>query len=460
MTRDVINIPQVNRISPSVYQRLNELGICSKPRTNRGCRGGTRLRRPIKTVTVSKHIYNQNKQDGVNWKNLVNVKISSDIIDKYAKFGLLNAQSIKNKTELVQDIVIEKTVDVLALTETWLCKDDDAVVNDFTPTGYTFRHIPRGSRGGGVGLLYKDNFRVVSKPLPKNLKTFEMMDVLLSAEDKHHIRLLILYRLLPSKKRRITSSMFFDEFEPLLHRYCAMESGRLLVVGDINFHLDNPDDCDTRRFTELLDCLDLQQHVTESTHDCGHLLDAVISRRSDDLVQTTSVYNAGVSDHYFVIFDIIFPKPVVQKHVVSYRKIKSIDITEFSEDISRSTAITPSAISTLSEVVKNYNSSLKSVLDKHAPVIKKSVVVKHTTPWFNSDIRTAKQERHKLERQWRRTKLTVHHDMFKQQCKLVKKYISSAKREYLSKKVRDCGSDQKQLFSVLRSFEKKVKPKF
>lgn len=50
--------------------------------------------------------------------------------------------------------------------------------------------------------------------------------------------------------------------------------------------------------------------------------------------------------------------------------------------------------------------------------------------------------------------------MFKEQCKLVKKCITSAKREYLSKKVRDCDKDQKQLFNVLRSFEKKVKPQY
>ena len=138
------------------------------------------------------------------------------------------------------------------------------------------------------------------------------MDVLLSAKDRNHIRLLILYRLLSSKKCHITSNMFFDEFEPLMHRYCATESGRLLLVGDVNFHLDDPSDCDSSRFLDLLYSLDLVQHVKEPTHNRGHLLDAVISRQTDDLVKTTSLYNPGVSDHYIVIFDVCIPIPIDQ----------------------------------------------------------------------------------------------------------------------------------------------------
>ena len=71
-------------------------------------------------------------------------------------------------------------------------------------------------------------------------------------------------------------------------------------------------------------------------------------------------------------------------------------------------------------------------LIKHAPVKKKSVRVKHSTPWFNNDIHVAKHQRHKLERQWHHTKLTVHYDIFKSLCVVMK---NLTKRDYLSSKV-------------------------
>ena len=47
-------------------------------------------------------------------------------------------------------------------------------------------------------------------------------------------------------------------------------AGRLLVVGDFNLHIDDKEDNDTIRFKELLQSLNLQQHITCPTHKQGH----------------------------------------------------------------------------------------------------------------------------------------------------------------------------------------------
>ena len=46
-------------------------------------------------------------------------------------------------------------LDVLALTETWLCNGDNIILNELLPPGYDIRHVDRGRRGGGVTLIYK-----------------------------------------------------------------------------------------------------------------------------------------------------------------------------------------------------------------------------------------------------------------------------------------------------------------
>ena len=59
---------------------------------------------------------------------------------------------------LIKDWVVDNNIDILALTENWLQPDnkDDHIIGDLTPTGYSFYHSPRQTRGDGVGILIKD----------------------------------------------------------------------------------------------------------------------------------------------------------------------------------------------------------------------------------------------------------------------------------------------------------------
>jgi len=51
------------------------------------------------------------------------------------------------------------------------------------------------------------------------------------------------------------------------------------VCGDLNIHVDQVDDVDAVHFAQLLKSLDCIQHVSESTHVAGHILDLVISSK-------------------------------------------------------------------------------------------------------------------------------------------------------------------------------------
>ena len=59
--------------------------------------------------------------------------------------------------------VVDRDVDILVVTETWLKADAccDNITRDVTPTGYTFVHSPRlNGIIGGVGMLYRTNLKV------------------------------------------------------------------------------------------------------------------------------------------------------------------------------------------------------------------------------------------------------------------------------------------------------------
>ena len=58
---------------------------------------------------------------------------------------LLNARSINNKALFIKDYVVDHQSDILGITETWTKSDGESnrVVNELSPRGYSFIHVPR-----------------------------------------------------------------------------------------------------------------------------------------------------------------------------------------------------------------------------------------------------------------------------------------------------------------------------
>lgn len=477
-------------LNPSILERINDIGVLNKPynsyKTHRGKKAGRRrvkqipvhlTTRPPQHITdmhlritnnintiasYTRSIENSRSTDnncsaGVNLNNLINVKLSVINNNDLLRFALINVRSIKNKTESIVDLVLDKKIDVLALTETWLGNDDNHVIAECTPPGFRFDHVPRGYRGGGVGLLYKDTCKVTVIKLSGKFRTFEAMEVLLSTRDKHHIRLLIVYRLIRYKKKQITNSMFFKEFEPFIQNFCTSKSGRLLIVGDINFHLEDSRDNGAVQFLRLMDDLNLQQHVNEPTHIAGHTLDTVISRRGDMLLSFLSVYDPGLSDHYCILFNTAISKPQTKVKTISFRKLKEIDTKSFSLDVD--SEYVNYTEDTVELMVEKYNSCLSTIINNHAPLVTKTVKLENSEiRWYTQHIHSARQLRHQLERQWRKSKLAIHLELFKSQCTVVKQMIVQARQEYLSDRVAGCAGDQRKLFNVIHSLEAKNAP--
>ena len=78
------------------------------------------------------------------------------------QFCLLNPWSVCNKADEINDFVVEKGLDLLALTETWLSGDitDDPVISALLPAGFSILHNPRKTRGGGTAVVYRDSLKL------------------------------------------------------------------------------------------------------------------------------------------------------------------------------------------------------------------------------------------------------------------------------------------------------------
>ena len=116
------------------------------------------------------------------------------------KLYVMNCCSMKEKTRLpyILDHVRDNKCDLVALTETWLSPDvskNASVVQECADYGYKLFHIPRPTRrGGGVGILVKDNISIVRNKLPHLAHTtFEHIELLITSISIH-IRLVVVYR--------------------------------------------------------------------------------------------------------------------------------------------------------------------------------------------------------------------------------------------------------------------------
>jgi len=154
------------------------------------------------------------KTRGVQTSNLVCIKSNNS---PPIEALLLNARSIcntvknKNKPLIIHDYIVDKQLDIVAITETWIKPTTPgSTLAAVTPPGYTLDHIsrPSGTNGGGVGLIYRNSFKAKKVTMPP-FSSFEHMMMTLSVRGKT-LAIIVVYRTGP------TYTTFLDEFSRLL----------------------------------------------------------------------------------------------------------------------------------------------------------------------------------------------------------------------------------------------------
>ena len=220
---------------------------------------------------------------------------------------------------------------VIAITETWLKSTIDAtIVRELTPKGYSHKPLSRSSRkGGGVALLYKSTIDI-KKPVHNVYRTFEHIEYMRTDTSSIGLRLIVIYRPPPSQKNRLT---FFEEWTSFVDGL-VITPGKFIIMGDINFHLDDTSDCNASRFRASIKSTGLIMHVREPTHRNGHTLDVLLTRENDEqLVGNILVKDLGVSDHLAITFTIDVVRPGCCRKKVSFRKLHDINISDFQEEM-------------------------------------------------------------------------------------------------------------------------------
>ena len=371
-------------------------------------------------------------------------------VTTYMDVALINVRSINKNGYKVKDYVVDRDCDITAITETWLTDEQDRttqIVKDLCPKGYTMPHQPRttGQRGGGVGLLHKKGITI--RPLTvETFESFEYAEHMLK-QSSIWIRIIVLYRPPPSTENRLTNRQFLTEFSSFLERQIILP-GELLLLGDFNIHIDDPNDYYAKEFQSLLETFDLTQLVRQATHKDGHILDLVITKSTCILVKDIYVTPPWVSDHSIVHIKLSIDKPVLVTKTITCRKWKDIDINSFRHDISCSKMLAYKGDS-VSDLVSCYNKTMSHLLDKHAPLRRKTITVHPQAEWYTSELELEKRKRRRLERIYRKSLSSTDAQDFLVQCAYYSELLVKTRQQFYVTKIEDSSGDQRSLFKVL-----------
>lgn len=377
------------------------------------CRYDVRPARPVRKAIFSLRLWRPARQrlHQQRLRHSASSPGQRQATDNGVALGCVNARSVGNKAAMLCRIITDEHLDILAITETWHECSESTVLKRVTPLGYNCidaaRPIPPDVRRdsvdfqnhGGLAFVFRQTIKFQERHLDTATTTFEYLCGFASVGDKHFV-LLGVYR--PGSQ--VLSAAFFDELSAVLE-LLAVYGCPVVVCGDFNVHVDQPDDVHAVRLADLLQSFGCVQHVAEPTHNAGHILDLVITT-ADTLISDLRV-GVMVSDHMLIRFILHVNRPASDAQKVTRRAWRRLSRDAFASDLAASklcSDLSECDDMSVDDMVQLYNRALTELLDKHCPSVMVRCRDKQATPWFDADCRAARRHTRAAERRYRRTR--------------------------------------------------------
>ena len=101
--------------------------------------------------------------------------------------------------------------------------------------------------------------------------------------------------------------------------------------------------------------------------------------------------NPFVSYHLVVHSLLDLAKIPLERKRISSRKIHDIDFSEFCGQLEDTRLVRDDASFSLGDFVYEYNTTLKLLLDSHAPLKTKTITLRPTALWYTEELRSEKK---------------------------------------------------------------------
>ena len=241
-------------------------------------------------------------------------------------------------------------------------------------------------------------------------------------------------------------SDFLNEFSGFLETILTAP-GHLIITGDFNIHIDDIQDNNSQKFLDLITSFGLINHVNQPTHDRGHILDLMLTREADPCISAVNVDFSLPSDHAAIHAITRTKKPASSKSTMHHRNLKALNVSALKDTL-KPAFDSFTTIADINTMANYYREVVQKTLDELAPVQMKSMVNKPRPQWFTVDLIHERQKLRSLERQWLKSGLSIHKQLFVAARSDYKTLIDNTKSKYFQAKIADT-NDDKQLFKIV-----------
>ena len=251
------------------------------------------------------------------------------------RFATVNARSLKSRENLISEAIEEYKLNVLKITETWLQVNEEdnqwTKSSELNTYGYLIQTINRiNRRGGGIALITKDETKITTLDT-NNYRSFENKMWNIQFKLKPTCTITRVCHPPSNHQANDKKSTFLDQFTDLL-TLLSSRSKNIIILGDVNMHIDNMENQDAQMLLDSLVAFNLTQHVKITTHNRHHTLEVIITPTEDGLLQTTNtIAGPYISDHRLVILETMETQPKTQTERHKMRKINESTIHTFCE---------------------------------------------------------------------------------------------------------------------------------
>ena len=276
-----------------VVARVKALGL----RRHRGCRAGKahrllRNQRPIISAVVGRY---RDRRAG----KIRSVERHAGHAKLSLTFGCLNIRSLNNKLDDLLEVRRDQLIDVLLLCETW--HDTDSVaLSRLRTEGFQVIDRPRprlccdtlATNHGGVAAVAAPGLKLQRLEIGFDPASFELVCVRVRSQSLSCI-VAVVYR--PGSVA--ASTEFFADFTDVLGRLVTFAEP-IYIVGDINIHLERPDDSAACEICDIFTahaCQTASHHLLIILADCWMSLSVEVTCRLTALM-------LSMSDSLIIIF--------------------------------------------------------------------------------------------------------------------------------------------------------------
>ena len=248
----------------------------------------------------------------------------------------------------------------------------------------------------------------------------------------------------PLQSQNVNHQDFLNEFITLVSTLRTSYKN-MIILGDLNLHLNDPNDLAAGQFMENLEALGLYQCVTFPTHKSNNTLDVIIS---DIIGKIKPIYiRAGefILDHCFVKSMFNIKKDPLPIKEVEFRKFKDINMEMFANDMDLDSIDGTN----LDELLQSFNEKITDALNIHAPIQKSKITNRKSRPWYNEDLKKQHRIVRNWERIWRKYKEDHQWNAYQQERLRYNKHLYKERCQYIKNEVVKHKGNAKHLYKLV-----------